>query len=435
MKILEYEDTKLTGEYLWKVFQKDFRNFSEEDFIKCSPAYVQKLQVHLRIYGVWVQKDTRITTDKYPFNTLQEQDPASWPDEPVSIATPTIPLPKTGQTPGFTQQTQGQAWQPEFGFGQERQSGFGFGKVLTNLAKMYEEEYKYSGVNDNFDFKLVIFHDLCARADVPEIAKAKAYPTMLRGSALDHYYTNLNNNPQVVPFDQICNATRKYFEGPEYRRGMVAKWNSTTLKGTMEQEEILGRKASECFELLIKEWRHLQHGLEPDLRSEKTLYHRMISACQTLPACRYACYRPSDTLAGLIGDLRSSIETYEKSTAESTNTFFTDRRYHRQAPRSPSLRSTPFRRRPDKRPDKKRCFVCHKEGCWSSKHSKEVREESQRKFKDKFNRNYDKRIRQYVADYEGTENLQESNSESESLDDTLETLVARSDSPPMSSTG
>ena len=68
------------------------------------------------------------------------------------------------------------------------------------------------------------------------------------------------------------------------------------------------------------------------------------------------------------------------------------------------------------------------------KHSKEDREEPQRKFKDKFNRNYDKRIRQYVADYEGTETLQESNSESESIDDTVEILVASPDSPPISST-
>jgi hypothetical protein len=117
---------------------------------------------------------------------------------------------------------------------------------------MYEEENKYSGDNDNFDFKLAIFHDLCARADVPENAKSKAYPTMLRGSALDHYYTNLRNTAQVVPFEQICNATRNYFEGPEYRQGMLAKWNSTTLKGIMEREEDLGKKASECFELLIK---------------------------------------------------------------------------------------------------------------------------------------------------------------------------------------
>ena len=209
LKILEYEEAKLTGEELWGAFKDDFRHFTEEHFAQCSPAFIHKLRMHLRSYGVWVQKDPRVATAKSLFVTVQEQDPATWADnEPVSNTTPSVPTFHSVQMPpeqtvGLTQQIQGPTQRPEFEFGQERQSGFGFGTVLTNLAKMYEEEYKYSGDNDNFDFKLVIFHDLCARADVLEIAKGKAYPTMLRGSALDHYYTNLNNNTQAVPFDQI----------------------------------------------------------------------------------------------------------------------------------------------------------------------------------------------------------------------------------------
>src|ERR1700722_14875410 len=42
----------------------------------------------------------------------------------------------------------------------------GLSKELANLAKMYIEDNKYSGENDNFDFKLVIFHNLCSRADI-----------------------------------------------------------------------------------------------------------------------------------------------------------------------------------------------------------------------------------------------------------------------------
>ena len=69
-----------------------------------------------------------------------------------------------------------------------------FSKELTNLAKIYLVDNKYSRENNNFDFKLVIFHDLCARASVLEAAKVKAYSTMLRGLALDHYYTNLKTS-------------------------------------------------------------------------------------------------------------------------------------------------------------------------------------------------------------------------------------------------
>jgi hypothetical protein len=35
-----------------------------------------------------------------------------------------------------------------------------YGKELANLAKLYTNKYKYSGKNDNFDFKLIIFIDL-----------------------------------------------------------------------------------------------------------------------------------------------------------------------------------------------------------------------------------------------------------------------------------
>jgi hypothetical protein len=58
---------------------------------------------------------------------------------------------------------------------------------------MYTDESRYSSENDNFDYKLVIFNDLCSRADIPDIGdiRAKAYLTMLRGLALDHYYSSI----------------------------------------------------------------------------------------------------------------------------------------------------------------------------------------------------------------------------------------------------
>jgi hypothetical protein len=73
----------------------------------------------------------------------------------------------------------------------QTQSALDLSKELTNLAKTYENKNKYTGQDNNFDFKLVIFHDLCGQVGVTKEAKAKAYPIMLRGLARDHYYTNL----------------------------------------------------------------------------------------------------------------------------------------------------------------------------------------------------------------------------------------------------
>ncbi len=47
--------------------------------------------------------------------------------------------------------------------------------------------------------------------------------------------------------------------------------------------------------------------------------------------------------------------------------------------------------------------MCNKEGCWSTKHTKEEREESKRRFKERFNRNFDRNARQYITEYKGND--------------------------------
>ena len=82
------------------------------------------------------------------------------------------------------------------------------------MVKMYTEELKYTGNGDSLDHKLVIFYDICSRADVPEEAYMKAFPTMLKGLALDFYYTNLAT--MNWDFSAICQAIINYFEREEY---------------------------------------------------------------------------------------------------------------------------------------------------------------------------------------------------------------------------
>jgi hypothetical protein len=44
---------------------------------------------------------------------------------------------------------------------------------------------------------------------------------MLRGLALNHYYTNLKSNPLSVPFNKLYKAIRNYFKGPKYKRNIL----------------------------------------------------------------------------------------------------------------------------------------------------------------------------------------------------------------------
>ena len=212
---------------------------------------------------------------------------------------------------------------------------------------MYTDEAKYSGDDDSFAFKLSIFHDICARADIPPEAKLKAFPTMLKDLALDYYYSNMSISGPLT-FDQVCHSMSTYFEGEEHKKSILVRWNGTSLKSVMAKSENEGKSMEECLQLLIKDLRHLQHGLNANLRSDDLIHNKIITACQDVLACQYACFKPSLNLAGLINDLRSSIVTYNK--ANQTEAFFTDRRYHRpqkpsyeQSRSQPSASSRPWR--------------------------------------------------------------------------------------------
>jgi len=53
---------------------------------------------------------------------------------------------------------------------------------------------------------------------------------MLRGLVLDYYYINLKSNPLSVSFDKLCESTRNYFEGSEYKRDIFTQWNALKLR-------------------------------------------------------------------------------------------------------------------------------------------------------------------------------------------------------------
>jgi hypothetical protein len=206
---------------------------------------------------------------------------------------------------------------------------------------------------------------MCDRADVSQSAKLKAFSTMLKDLTLDYYYSNMSTDTLII-FDEVCFSMRNYFEDAEYRRDILSKWNNLTLRSVMTSNE--DKSIEECLQLLIKNLRHLQHGLNPELRSEKFIHNKLINACQDVSACQYACFKLSDSLADLINDLRSSIITYQKANSatstETFETFFTDRRYHKNF--SPRIRNFSPRTNQNRRypyPPRKKCFVCQKERC------------------------------------------------------------------------
>jgi hypothetical protein len=56
------------------------------------------------------------------------------------------------------------------------------------VAKIYTKEQKYDSINGSFDYKLIIFLDICNRIKLLEEGYLCAFPTMLKGLALDYFY-------------------------------------------------------------------------------------------------------------------------------------------------------------------------------------------------------------------------------------------------------
>lgn len=298
-------------------------------------------------------------------------------------------------------------------------------RELATLIKIYSENDKYSGEGDSFDYKLQIFEDLCEKANIPDKdnIRVKAYSTMLRGLARDHYFANITVMKAMNPsFEQMCSVTRNYFEGEEHRRNMLNRWNTHTLGQVIQGNE--GKSMQDCLQILIKDLRHIQHGLDPDFRKDSVFRNKLITACRGVEACRYACYMPSESIPGLINNLKSSIATWDENQPKETSQFFTDRRYHSRtnAQRPQYLPRTSQPRPRFSTQDKKKCFICKKEGCWSSNHTKEEQESEKRRFKAQFNQRFDKYARQYIAEFEGARETEED--DSDGINEAIEAMIA-----------
>ena len=58
-----------------------------------------------------------------------------------------------------------------------------YSREIANLAKIYWEDNRYSGSDDNFDYKFGIFINHCRKARIPHKAQGLAFDTILAGLA------------------------------------------------------------------------------------------------------------------------------------------------------------------------------------------------------------------------------------------------------------
>ena len=306
---------------------------------------------------------------------------------------------------------------------------------------MYSDEAKYNNENDSWNFKFIIFHDMCVKAEVLETIKLMTFLIMFKNLALNYYYSNVVVWESALNFVQTYVSINSYFEDAEYKRNVLTKWNVISFRSVMIISEHQNKSMHECLQLLIKQLRHLQHELDEEFRTDKFIHNKLIIACQEISACQYACFKSSDSLVDLINDLQSFIIIFSKShlhqieNDQSMTVYYIDRRYRNQYEKRSRSRSqqryldrssddsnqsrTSYDREKDNSDrnqtmisynSEKRCFICEKIDCWSSNHSWKKRDAYKKQLKKRFNesfsrskhqseKNWNKQMFQYMIDY------------------------------------
>ena len=90
-------------------------------------------------------------------------------------------------------------------------------RELANLAKLYTDEIKYTGISDSFDYKFKIFLDHYKQARIPRDSLISTMSIMLKGQALDYFFTYKFRSQDNWSIEEIGIAIKAYFEGPEHQ--------------------------------------------------------------------------------------------------------------------------------------------------------------------------------------------------------------------------
>ena len=403
IKVYEYSDGRMTDSNLWGLFKDEFYNFTVEHFDRISFRGLRELRATLRCCGVRVQQeDENYTIAQSLMTILGERKQAAWTPQDIKDAAPdfekntihSIYIKPEGSSRNTTSKPADKPQQPSRESSLERKGrpaqrsrnstpdkpprrsredtpdkppqrsregtptrGPTIGKLMGEIAKILTEDQKYDGSNGNFDHKFTIFKSICKRVELPETALVTAFPTMLKGIALDHFFTNQLDSRSLK---EACKHIRNAFEGSGYTQRNLDEWNSITLATVMAKNP--KKSTLENLRDLVNQLRNLQYGLETNLQDNSFFRNKLVTACQGVPACRYAVSDPPQDTNHLIHKLQSSIIAYEKENPDASNeAFFTDRRYRRNTsdryPIPTRHRSPTSRRRRD---GPAKCFICKK---------------------------------------------------------------------------
>lgn len=267
-------------------------------------------------------------------------------------------------------------------------------QLVSAFQKGWKKERNYTGKPYDLLYdKVRIFIAYCRRLQITEDQYHAVFPDILSGRAEDFWLYHIGPDKR---WDQMYDLMDTHFNTNINHSQYWADW--TTLSFVRVRRENPDKKMPEVLETLLDKLQIVQRALGEGYQGEIPLRTTVARACRAVPELEPALINQRPTCEALFADLRASIQVAMERdsvryyTPQEAEINFVDRRYNsnfknRQRPYNkgqftPRLPirprpQIPFARAPLKThrttPRQKKCFVCKKEGCWSTNHSDEER--------------------------------------------------------------
>ncbi|KAI6248910.1 hypothetical protein HI914_02670 [Erysiphe necator] len=303
-------EKKMSAEDLFDEFWENFNTFELSHFKILARDTTRPLRQFLRDHEVWVRNERTYSIAKSLYDCTRSEKNVWIVDGYINQDNPTKPNDNATKNSSNSQDPKSEPMPLNPANYND----------IANLTRAYNDEMKYSGETlDNFDDKFNIFIDYCTRFGIPCQALQDAFPCMLKGIALTFYY----NKCRGKSIENLQSLMKSNFEGPEYQRYNLKRWNELTFQDIIDSNP--DKNSMEQITILIITFDKIQKTLSNEWQSEVVMHNKIISACKDIEACKMACYRPSLSVSGLILDLKSGVEIYNKPLPRSiTSTYHTE---------------------------------------------------------------------------------------------------------------
>ncbi|KID81309.1 Ribonuclease H-like protein [Metarhizium guizhouense ARSEF 977] len=359
-----YDESEYQDKTLWQYFKDDFGHWTESTFQKGNTNLVRGFRDFLREKGVYCTKDGGAVAASL-MRVIRETTQSAWPLDEEDIKQKHHSICDTSQDTELASTPRD--------LSRIHNNEDIINKRITDLNKMYTDDEKYSGkLYDFFQSKLMLFKDKCQRISMPEEGLTRALPTMLKGNAMAYYLDNLAGND--LPYVTMVTMIQRRFETDNTTQLYWDELRRTTLQTTMAKNP--SKSMMEALEDLIQTIQQTYRGIRGPIVDDREMQNTLLSAVTGVPECGRAIYDGASTFEDLASKIRKSVRIAEDDkktmTQYHSTAHFVDRQFYNNNSRHNRPKSTVNRNQRSK----PICYVCRKEGCWSSKHSNKEQQQA-----------------------------------------------------------